>query len=208
MLSAKWTSSGAVAAALSAFLVFGSGAALTAGAQDAGPVSQLSARDSYLVLEHRAADQMTADDAGILRARQKDLTFEAAMFGYDLTIGHWTYDQTICPDIPQALVLHYRITGRSGQGIENMNLARRKDAVVAAFPVGARDQIIVITNTGMVMRMPVEGVSIKRRRSQGVVVFKVGEGERVVSVAHLAEAGENGAGDEDEGETAAPEAPP
>jgi DNA gyrase subunit A len=102
----------------------------------------------------------------------------------------------------------YRITGRSGQGIENMNLARRKDAVVAAFPVGARDQIIVITNTGMVMRMPVEGVSIKRRRSQGVVVFKVGEGERVVSVAHLAEAGENGAGDEDEGETAAPEAPP
>jgi hypothetical protein len=114
MLSAKWTSSGAVAAALSAFLVFGSGAALTVAAQDAGPVSQLSARESYLVLEHRAADQMTADDAGILRARQKDLTFEAAMFGYDLTTGHWTYDQTICPDIPQALVLHYRITGRNG----------------------------------------------------------------------------------------------
>jgi hypothetical protein len=114
MLSAKWTSSGAVAAALSAFLVFGSGAARTAGAQDAGPVSQLSARDSYLVLEHRAADQMTADDAGILRARQKDLTFEAAMFGYDLTTGRWTYDQTICPDIPEALVLHYRTTGRNG----------------------------------------------------------------------------------------------
>jgi DNA gyrase subunit A len=92
----------------------------------------------------------------------------------------------------------YRITGRGGQGIENMNLARRKDAIVAVFPVGARDQIILVTNTGMVMRMPVEGISIKRRRSQGVVVFKVGEGERVVSVAHLAEAGENGAGDEED----------
>jgi hypothetical protein len=57
---------------------------------------------------------MSSEDAGILRARQKDLTFEAAMFGYDLTLGHWTWDQTICPDIPEALVLHYRITGRNG----------------------------------------------------------------------------------------------
>jgi DNA gyrase subunit A len=104
----------------------------------------------------------------------------------------------------------YRITGRGGQGIENMNLARRRDAIVAVFPVGARDQIILVTNTGMVMRLPVEGISIKRRRSQGVVVFKVGEGERVVSVAHLAEAGENGAGEEgeDDAGAAGPEASP
>jgi DNA gyrase subunit A len=95
----------------------------------------------------------------------------------------------------------YRITGRGGQGIENMSIAKRQDAIVAVFPVGARDQIMLVTNTGMVIRVPIEGISIKRRRSQGVVVFKVEEGERVVSVAHLAEAGvngENGAGEEDE----------
>jgi DNA gyrase subunit A len=96
----------------------------------------------------------------------------------------------------------YRITGRGGQGIESMNLARRQDAIVAVFPVGARDQIMLVTNTGMVIRVPIEGISIKRRRSQGVVVFKVEEGERVVSVAHLAdggETGETGAAEESEG---------
>jgi DNA gyrase subunit A len=86
----------------------------------------------------------------------------------------------------------YRITGRGGQGIENMNLARRQDAIVAVFPAGPRDQIMLVTNAGMVIRIPIEGIPIKRRRSQGVVVFKVEEGERVVSVAHLADAGENG----------------
>jgi DNA gyrase subunit A len=98
----------------------------------------------------------------------------------------------------------YRITGRGGQGIENMSLARRQDAIVAVFPVGPRDQIMLVTNTGMVIRVPIEGIPMKRRRSQGVVVFKVEEGERVVSVAHLAEAGENGengSGDETEGST-------
>jgi DNA gyrase subunit A len=100
----------------------------------------------------------------------------------------------------------YRITGRGGQGIENMRFPKqRADAIVAMFPVGARDQIMLVTNTGMVIRIPIEDISIKRRRTQGMVVFKVEEGERVVSVAHLAEAavtGENGAGDDPEGGTA------
>jgi DNA gyrase subunit A len=93
----------------------------------------------------------------------------------------------------------YRLTGRGGQGIENMNLAKRQDAVVAVFPAGARDQIMLVTKTGMVIRVPIEGISIKRRRTQGIVVFKVEEGERVVSVAPLP--GENGetGGAEDEG---------
>jgi DNA gyrase subunit A len=69
------------------------------------------------------------------------------------------------------------------------------------FPAGARDQIMLVTNTGMVIRVPIEGISIKRRRTQGMVVFKVEEGERVVSVAPLpSENGVNGAAEEDGGE--------
>ncbi|HJT06139.1 MAG TPA: DNA gyrase subunit A [Stellaceae bacterium] len=95
----------------------------------------------------------------------------------------------------------YRITGRGGQGIENMNLTKRQDAVVAAFPAGVKDQIMLVTNTGMVIRVPIEGISIKRRRTQGIVVFKVEEGERVVSVAPLpGENGENGAAEEEGGD--------
>ncbi|HLJ62560.1 MAG TPA: DNA gyrase C-terminal beta-propeller domain-containing protein, partial [Stellaceae bacterium] len=96
----------------------------------------------------------------------------------------------------------YRITGRGGQGIENMNLGPRQDAIVAVFPVGARDQIMLVTDGGMVIRVPVEGISIRRRRSQGVAVFKVGEGERVVSAAHLSENGDNGEGEASEGDKA------
>jgi len=81
----------------------------------------------------------------------------------------------------------YRITGRGGQGIDNMDLSRRNDAIVAVFPVGLNDQIMLVTDGGMVIRCPVNDIRIARRRSQGVVVFKVGDGERVVSVARLPE---------------------
>jgi DNA gyrase subunit A len=90
----------------------------------------------------------------------------------------------------------YRITRRGGQGIDNMDLTRRQDAVVAVFPVGHNDQIMLVTDTGMVIRCPVNDIRIARRRSQGVVIFKLGDGERVVSVAHLPE--ENGNGDADD----------
>jgi DNA gyrase subunit A len=87
----------------------------------------------------------------------------------------------------------YRITRRGGLGIENVAL-RANDAVIDAFPVGRNDQVILVTDTGMVIRVPVHDIRIVRRGKQGVVVFKVGDGERVVSVAHLPESDENGSG--------------
>ncbi len=93
----------------------------------------------------------------------------------------------------------YRITGRGGQGINNMDLTRRSDAVVAVFPVGHNDQIMLVTDGGMVIRCPVHDIRIARRGSQGVVIFKVGDGEHVVSVARLPEGSEeNGDGASDD----------
>ncbi len=95
----------------------------------------------------------------------------------------------------------YRITGRGGQGIDNMDLRRRDDAVVAVFPVGNNDQIMLVTDGGMVIRCPVHDIRIARRRSQGVVIFKIGDGEHVVSVARLPEvADDNGDAAEDAAE--------
>jgi len=103
----------------------------------------------------------------------------------------------------------YRITRRGGQGIDNMDLSRRRDAVVAVFSVGHNDQIMLVTDAGMVIRCPVNDIRIARRRSQGVVIFKLGDGERVVSVARLPEvAEENGVaenGDDAEEPAAEPE---
>jgi DNA gyrase subunit A len=93
----------------------------------------------------------------------------------------------------------YRITGRGGQGINNMDLTRRSDAVMAVFPVGDKDQIMLVTDGGMVIRTSVDEVRIARRGSAGVVIFRVGEGERVVSVARLPEVASEENGDNGDG---------
>ena len=98
----------------------------------------------------------------------------------------------------------YRITGRGGQGISNMDMSRRSDAVVAVFPVGAKDQIMLVTDGGMMIRMPVNDIRIARRGSAGRGDFPRRGGERVVSVARLPEVAENGeenGNGDDEGRT-------
>jgi DNA gyrase subunit A len=77
-----------------------------------------------------------------------------------------------------------------------MDLTRRQDAVVAVFPVGHNDQLMLVTDGGMVIRVPVHDIRIARRGSAGVVIFKVGGEERVVSVARLPEVAEENGVDE------------
>jgi DNA gyrase subunit A len=98
----------------------------------------------------------------------------------------------------------YRITGRGGQGIVNMRLERRQDAMVGVFPMAPRDQIILVTDAGMMIRVPVGDIRIARRGTQGVVVFKVGDAEHVVSVAHLGDSEETGNGHDPEGSVEPP----
>ncbi len=83
----------------------------------------------------------------------------------------------------------YRITNRGGQGIVSMDLARngRQRRVVAAFPVDLGDQVMLVTDGGQVIRCPVEGVRVAGRNTRGVRLLRVQGGERVVSVARLAE---------------------
>jgi len=88
----------------------------------------------------------------------------------------------------------YRITGRGGQGVRNVAVSERRGKVVSALLAGKRDEIILVTDSGMVIRTPVRDIRIVRRNKQGVVIFKVAEGERVVSVARLVDSEEaNGA---------------
>jgi DNA gyrase subunit A len=81
----------------------------------------------------------------------------------------------------------YRITGRGGQGIANIERSERNGDVVASFPVADADQIMLVTDGGQLIRCPVHDIRIAGRKTLGVVLLKVAGGERVVSVAHLAE---------------------
>ncbi len=84
----------------------------------------------------------------------------------------------------------YRVSGRGGQGIAAANLGRRGDTIVASFPVDEEDQIMLATSTGQSIRCPVSGISRQGRGSSGVTVFKVADNESVVSVAWIAEQGD------------------
>lgn len=90
----------------------------------------------------------------------------------------------------------YRITGRGGKGIRNYDMTERNGAAVAAFPVEAKDQVMLVTNAGQLIRCPIGDVRIAGRLTQGVTLFRVGEEERVVSIARLREDGDDADGSE------------
>ena len=83
----------------------------------------------------------------------------------------------------------YRTTGRGGKGIVAMVVNERNGPLVASFPVEANDQIMLVSNGGQIIRMPVGGddIRIVGRGTQGVIVFDTAEDEKVVSVEHLGE---------------------
>src|SRR5438105_4017013 len=81
----------------------------------------------------------------------------------------------------------YRTMGRGGQGVTAMSLTGRNSGLVAGFPVEDSQHLMLITNQGQTIRLPVAGISIQRRTAQGVTLFRMEEGERVVSVERIAE---------------------
>nr|WP_155947259.1 DNA gyrase subunit A [Pseudorhodobacter ferrugineus] len=82
----------------------------------------------------------------------------------------------------------YPVRGRGGQGVKAM--AGRNGALVACFPVERSDQVMLATSTGQSIRVPVEGISFRSRAAGGVKVFNTGAGEVVVSVARVADQGD------------------
>jgi DNA gyrase subunit A len=80
----------------------------------------------------------------------------------------------------------YRVTRRGGKGIDLMELMPEA-GVVAAFPVGDGDGLVLVTNSGQLIRVPVQDIRIARRSTRGVRLFSVSEGERVVSVSRIME---------------------
>ncbi|VAW12558.1 DNA gyrase subunit A [hydrothermal vent metagenome] len=81
----------------------------------------------------------------------------------------------------------YRVSGRGGKGIIAMTTSDRNGHLVASFPVEDDNQIMLVTNGGQVIRCPVGGVRVAGRSTQGVTIFDVADGERVVSVERLSD---------------------
>ena len=86
----------------------------------------------------------------------------------------------------------YRTTGRGGQGIANMEMSARNKEIVSSFPIEDDNQIMMVTDGGKLIRMPVKDIRIAGRKTQGVILFRTADDERVVSVTWLdADAGDD-----------------
>ena len=95
----------------------------------------------------------------------------------------------------------YRVTGRGGQGIANIEMTGRNGLVVASFPIGHDDEIMLVTDGGKLIRMPVDDIRIAGRKTQGVTLLRTAENERVVSAARLCDISGSGEEDSDGEET-------
>ena len=97
----------------------------------------------------------------------------------------------------------YRISKRGGKGIDSMGVKRGKELtqVIATLPVVDTDQLVMVSDGGQLIRLPVDNISFTGRASRGVTLFNVAEEERVVSVTRFrdVEGDENGS---EEGEAA------
>ena len=87
-------------------------------------------------------------------------------------------------------------TGRGGQGLAAQDLSKRGGRLVGSFPVEESDQILLVTDAGQLIRVPVSQIRVAARNTQGVTIFRTAQDEHVVSVERLADSG----GDDNQGE--------
>ena len=74
---------------------------------------------------------------------------------------------------------------RGGQGVINIKTTDRNGSVVAVIDARDTDELIMITAKGMIIRTPVNTIRAIGRNTQGVTLFSVDEGDKVVSVARV-----------------------
>ena len=183
-------------------------------------------RTAYLKrrrLERAEGDD--AEDAGIEEIAEENAE-EAAANGDDFVLSDERYaemaerEQFILTMTAKGFgkrtsAYEYRIAGRGGMGIGNIDLGKGKDArnnaVVASFPVVDGSQLVMMTDAGQLIRTDVRDIRIAGRTTRGVTLFRVADDERVVTVTSLDDVAdeddvEGNGQDAADGATAAPAA--
>ncbi len=104
----------------------------------------------------------------------------------------------------------FRISGRGGKGIRATDTSKTDEIgkLVALFPVEVSDQILLVSDGGQLIRVPIDGIRLAGRSTKGVTIFNTADGEKVVSVERISdtdsdEENGNGAEADSDGETPA-----
>ncbi|MEK7269558.1 MAG: DNA gyrase C-terminal beta-propeller domain-containing protein, partial [Planctomycetota bacterium] len=79
----------------------------------------------------------------------------------------------------------YRRTNRGGKGVINIDASDRNGPVVTSLAVKDGDEIVCVTEKGMIIRSPVQEIRSTGRNAQGVRIITLDEGDKIVSVDRL-----------------------
>jgi DNA gyrase subunit A len=110
-------------------------------------------------------------DATVVDAEETDSLCTVTAYGYG----------------KRTAIEEYRSQNRAGLGLIDIKTTERNGEVVGARRVMPGDRIMLVTDTGRAIQIPADSISQIGRNTQGVRLMRVEEGERVVSVARLAE---------------------
>lgn len=81
----------------------------------------------------------------------------------------------------------FRVQGRGGKGIKGMKINEKTGNVVKVVSVKEQEEIILMTNSGKVLRIKVKEIPVQRRSTQGVRLMKISGDERITGVARVEE---------------------
>jgi DNA gyrase subunit A len=80
----------------------------------------------------------------------------------------------------------YRVSGRGGQGVISIHVNERNGKVIGAILVSPDDEVMLISNKGTLVRVPVAEISLIGRNTQGVRLIQLGEEEWLVKLEGIA----------------------
>ncbi len=80
----------------------------------------------------------------------------------------------------------YRMTGRGGQGVIAIQVTERNGRAIGALQVNAHEEVMLISNKGVLVRMPVDEISLVGRNTQGVRLINLNNDEILVSLEQVA----------------------
>jgi DNA gyrase subunit A len=84
---------------------------------------------------------------------------------------------------------------RGGQGVKGLHITSKNGPVLGLLQLGQDDEIMLVTDRGKIIRIAAQGIPIVGRVTQGVKLMDADPEEKVVSVAKVAEKGDDGEGD-------------
>ncbi len=123
----------------------------------------------------------TATGVRGIRLREKDKVVDAAIAGNNTTIVTITENGFG----KQTQAEEYRLISRGGTGVINIKITEKNGKVAGMQSVSQQDELMLITQNGVLIRTPVKGISTVGRNTQGVRIMKLDEKDKVISIARI-----------------------